>query len=401
MTLTGKNTKTNKNLSKKNFNAEIMLLAVALIIAVIATIQPAAAISEGTWLLTDPIYENTIAAIELYEDGIGNVPSTDANIPAELKNLSGNAYYVDSLSLPYDRAVEVNTYGNSWIVFWNSQRTAQNDTSLFSLVLKVDSELGRAVNTTGNDGSKYEILRDLSDERVDFRDMYDSIADLSDNNLKYELNKLVKNQVVLGYTGARKKMFGDIYNKNGYVECIYTDMVMRTNSIPNHQVMNCEHSWPQSQFMSGDLMDISRTQNDKEDYDEVNSNRDGVKKCDLNHLFPTDSKANSRRSSWPFGIVQSVKWSKDGCKLGYDANGRTVFEPEPEHKGNIARALFYFSVRYNMNLASFQEDVLRQWHKEDPVNDKDMKINDGIFRAQKNRNPFVDRPEFVDQISNF
>jgi endonuclease I len=48
------------------------------------------------------------------------------------------------------------------------------------------------------------------------------------------------------------------------------------------------------------------------------------------------------------------------------------------------------------------ENILRGWHEQDPVNDTERKKNDVIFtQFQHNRNPFIDHPEWVEQISDF
>jgi endonuclease I len=75
--------------------------------------------------------------------------------------------------------------------------------------------------------------------------------------------------------------------------------------------------------------------------------------------------------------------------------------PPAAHRGNVARAMFYFSIRYNHKLDSAQESALKQWHKADPVDACEKKRNEGICKLQGNRNPFIDRPDFVDKISDF
>ena len=51
---------------------------------------------------------------------------------------------------------------------------------------------------------------------------------------------------------------------------------------------------------------------------------------------------------------------------------------------------------------SWEEKILRGWHKDDPVDSMEVKRNEIIFEQfQHNRNPFIDHPEWVDQISDF
>lgn len=182
----------------------------------------------------------------------------------------------------------------------------------------------------------------------------------------------------LGYSGARRKLFGPIDAKDGFVECIYTGQKVKTNGqIPDHTIMNTEHVWPQSRGATG------------------------IAKSDLNHLLPTMSEANNRRSSLFFGNVQRSTWSDGGSLLGDDASGKERFEPRDVSKGNIARAMFYFSIMYQKPIASDEEAVLRQWHKTDPVDATERARNDKVAQAQGSRNPLIDNPEFVDQIADF
>ncbi|MBE6135265.1 MAG: hypothetical protein E7179_04580 [Erysipelotrichaceae bacterium] len=169
---------------------------------------------------------------------------------------------------------------------------------------------------------------------------------------------------------------------------------------------------------------------------------------DLHHLLPGDSYVNSSsHSNYYYGFVDpakiaddaGAKYMIDGVKV-VDGNYRgvsstigsgTVFEPQNSDKGDIARACFYMVARYN-NLAGdddtidggnpnlFLNDViddatiystptkvvsygllsdLLAWHKMDPVDEYEIHRNDIVYRNfEKNRNPFVDFPEWVDAI---
>lgn len=226
-----------------------------------------------------------------------------------------------------------------------------------------------------------KIVLDKEYSNFKYEEYYNDIDHMTDDALISRLHDLIDNQKNLGYKGARRAFFSKIDNENGYVTCVYTARSLKTNSIPNSNNMNCEHSWPQSKFGGASK---------------------GDKKCDIHHLFPTDSKSNSRRSSYPFGEVRNEKWSKGGSKLGSSKLGSfTVFEPRDDHKGDLARAMFYFSVRYKMSIDAHQENTFRKWAKEDPVSEKEIKRNAMIEEAQGNRNPFIDRPDLIDNIRDF
>ncbi len=207
---------------------------------------------------------------------------------------------------------------------------------------------------------------------------YPGTDGLSNKALKDRLYQLIKDHNSLGYDKARVKMFSEIDNFDGWVECVYTGFKLQTSGVPDSNIMNTEHTWPQS--MGADSEPA---------------------RSDLFHLFPTKSDANSRRGSYPFGTVVNITWSEGGSKLGTNSKGQTVFEPRDVHKGNVARAMFYFSVRYKLPIDTDQENELRKWHIQDPVDQNEIDRCNKINVYQNNRNPFVDWPEFVERIDDF
>lgn len=205
-------------------------------------------------------------------------------------------------------------------------------------------------------------------------------------------------QVVLGYEGARKILFGKIHlqKENGryFIKDVYCNKIFAgagdigPGAIPNHSKINCEHTWPQSKFS---------TLYPKE-----------MQKSDLNHLFPTDTKANSIRGNYDFADVtrengameQDCSASKSGSS-NEGGGSDDLFEPPTEHKGNVARALFYFSVRYKIKIPSREEQYLRRWNDLDPVDDAERERNEQVYQAQQNRNPFIDFPQLANYINKF
>lgn len=143
-------------------------------------------------------------------------------------------------------------------------------------------------------------------------------------------------------------------------------------------------------------------------------------RSDVHHVIPTDGYVNNRRSSYAFGEVSSPTWtSNNGSKVGPNTFGSyngTVFEPIDEFKGDIARALLYFAVRYETQVASWSHtmlngtsdqvfadwflDLLLDWHANDPVVQAEIDRNNAAYNFQGNANPFVDHPEFVNMIWN-
>lgn len=162
---------------------------------------------------------------------------------------------------------------------------------------------------------------------------------------------------------------------------------------------------------------------------------------DGHFVLPTDGKVNAWRDDFPYGRVGSVSTSYcntgatnrpchtlNGSKLGNNMNSGyssgssvVVFEPIDEFKGDIARIMFYFVTRYenllttfftsssttfknmmlNNNTTCFHPtflNILLTWHLMDPVSPKEVQRNNAVYAFQNNRNPFVDHPEFVQQI---
>lgn len=201
-----------------------------------------------------------------------------------------------------------------------------------------------------------------------------------------------------GYGPARVFLMGGYYLvKDGAsyaIRDVYCDKVRprsdfgssppNPGSVPNNTVINIEHTWPQSHF--------------------TNRFSDEMQKSDMHHLFPTDSQLNAIRGNNMFGEVSQdladLKCPASRFGLG-SAGTDEVFEPPQVHKGNVARALFYFSVRYDLGIDPREEVILRKWHHEDPVDADEIKRNEAIYKAQGNRNPFIDFPELVEKVNNF
>ena len=139
---------------------------------------------------------------------------------------------------------------------------------------------------------------------------------------------------------------------------------------------------------------------------------------DAHFITPTDGKVNGIRSNYPHGTVSSATYtSQNGSKLGSSSVSEysgTVFEPVNDFKGDIARMYFYFATRYENTVAGYSYpmfdgsgnkvfttaflNVLLAWNTQDPVSAREIARNNAIYARQNNRNPYIDHPEYVNQI---
>lgn len=213
-----------------------------------------------------------------------------------------------------------------------------------------------------------------------------------------QLNYSVTNS--LGYSGARDQMYGSstIDNTDGTLTGVYTgftiEVAQNTSTARSESFqkgINTEHTWPQSFFDSDEPM-----------------------RGDIHHLFPTRVEANSARSNYPFAEIpdaQTSTWFRNSSSQSSTPTSNideysellsgTSFEVREDHKGNTARAIFYFWAIYQDNSSivndgtdneaffNSMKDVLLTWHDADPVDQSEVDRSLGAESAQGNRNPFI------------
>lgn len=237
----------------------------------------------------------------------------------------------------------------------------------------------------------YVILK--STHKVNFRDNFDEPVSLLASQSNRECFDLsCYKERARGYKKARQYIFGiDLReNQEGFLfKSFYCEYEFHSKEfssiapgkIPAHRVINIEHVWPQSRF--------SKKQ------------PKSYQKNDLHHLQVASSRINSRRGNTRFGEIDGV--FKKICKdtfIGREGTDK-VFQPAPGKRGNVARSLFYFSIRYKISISEEEERHLRRWHREDSVDEAEWLRHEEIVKIQKNRNPFVDHPELEARINDF
>lgn len=139
---------------------------------------------------------------------------------------------------------------------------------------------------------------------------------------------------------------------------------------------------------------------------------------DLYNLNPSDQRANGQKSNYAPGHIKTGdKFDNGSFRMDSKTKsyyGYICWEPAPEYRGDFARTYFYMATAYeylewtaypdyisNASYLMFSDTiqkVLLDWHRADPVSDKEICRADQISTIQHNRNPFIDYPDLVEYI---
>lgn len=238
---------------------------------------------------------------------------------------------------------------------------------------------------------------------------YNGITATSGKALQSQLHSLINPHTNVGYDGlfevykdSDTRCDGTIWDMYG--DFGFTDAEKNKNYSNPGDGWNREHSVPKSWWGGGK----------NEMY------------ADAFHLVPTDGMINNWRSNYCFGEVGSIKkeykfnnYVSGVSKLGssnFSGYSGTVFEPADCYKGDFARNYFYFATCYpgkitsgegtamfnndaeNGYLTNYAKQLLLKWSDSDPVSYKEVERNEGVYKHQKNRNPFIDHPEYIHAI---
>ncbi len=230
---------------------------------------------------------------------------------------------------------------------------------------------------------------------------YNSIDGKKDAQLKTAVFQVIHNLTRISSYQDLPKYFQktDVYPESRRWWDMYSDIPFYA---PSFSGLNREHSFPKSWW--GGLTNVNAY-------------------VDLNHLYPSEMKANTAKSNYPLGEVDTkyeMNFNNGICKVGYAVAGqgggaKYVFEPADEYKGDFARTYFYMVTCYqdytwsqkNMymlqqntypTLTGWAVELLLKWNREDPVSQKERDRNEQVYLAQNNRNPFIDFHSLAEYI---
>ena len=198
-----------------------------------------------------------------------------------------------------------------------------------------------------------------------------------------------KRRKVQSYAKARKYMYAYIDNYNDTLTCVYGGLKVHHkfgDESTNVDPLNCEHT-----------IAISREFIIDTDF------------YDIHHLYPVNKRWNSTRKDYPFKDIPdnlTKKWMMNDTFIrhipqslidSYSEYYNFSFEPREDHKGNVARSIYYyFTVNGILGLLYVSDlETLKRWHEQDPPDVRERERNNRIEKYQGNRNPYIDHPEWV------
>lgn len=139
---------------------------------------------------------------------------------------------------------------------------------------------------------------------------------------------------------------------------------------------------------------------------------------DLYNLNPSDQRANNQKSNFaPGHVQQGDKFDNGSFRMDSKTKSQynyICWEPAAEYRGDFARTYFYMATAYEYldwtaytdyisknSYVMFSEEIIQvllDWHRADPVSDKEVCRADKISDIQGNRNAFIDYPDLVEYI---
>ncbi len=365
---------------------------------------------------------------EIFHSGEADDPYTVADALSRMEELADNEtskdwWYIRGYVASDSIATSSSTGGLTFNLAWDSDTiyvyamTGQNG-SLISAdqIHKGDTLLirSRLQNYVGYKESHKEVyMGELIDEdipAIDWRLLqegyYDDIQFTSDTTLKRILGEIISGGIRYTYGSGSSHTWDAFFHTDReegsmLVLDMYSDnqrYFSPENPTASVGDLDIEHMFPKS-WWGGYVNNAYK---------------------DLYHLVPADYSANRSKGNDAPGQVLTPSFDNGSFKIGTPAEScpaPRVFEPADQYKGDFARAYFYILTAYAdfdwdlttpatyaldpsspLLLQPWLQQVLLQWHRQDPVSEKEIRRIAEVSKIQHNRNPFIDYPCLVEYI---
>lgn len=206
---------------------------------------------------------------------------------------------------------------------------------------------------------------------------YASVGSETGDSLKNKLKSIISSPTPsTNYDWSRYEAADEAEGASDSVLLIYTRKVVKKNyHVSGNKGWNREHTYPDSKIGSP-------------------ANKDN------HHIFADDNKTNNTRGNKLFGVVAETTGNRVKDMDGNNTDNYTAgnyFMPLPAARGEVARATMYLTTLYNYSITgNFQSiDLMMKWHLENPVTNREIYRNNTVHGLQKNRNPYIDHPEYA------
>ncbi|MBX2846864.1 MAG: endonuclease [Acidiferrobacterales bacterium] len=214
-------------------------------------------------------------------------------------------------------------------------------------------------------------------------------ANTSESDSSSNLQHSNSSNAITDYSEARSILWQQLYTRGG--NTLYCGESFNSQQ---RNGFNVEHVFPMSWVTNSvDCGTRNQCRSNSAIFNKI--------EADLHNLYPARTDINQARSSFAFGEIQGEQreFGKD-CDFEVSEQ-RRVAEPAPSVRGDVARAMFYMAFQYRQQgliLFNKQQQLLHQWHQNDPPNAQERERNNRIEKLQGNRNPFIDSPEQLDKL---
>lgn len=250
----------------------------------------------------------------------------------------------------------------------------------------------------GKDSEKYSLTQNIQNgscsapqtTNFNYERYYARINSQTGDSLKKTLNSIIKGHYKYSYNCAKTIIAESDEDPNNHNNLI--TFYSRKSIAKSNGGWNREHVWAKSHGFK---------------------NPSAHAYSDAHHLRPTFVKINSLRGSKDFDNGgTSVGGSCQDCLAT-----ETTWEVPDAVKGDVARIMLYMSVRYEGDDNSNTPDLelvnrttspgepvfgnicnLLAWNALDPISPEERHRNEVVYQWQKNRNPFIDNPEWITKI---
>ncbi len=385
----------------------------------------------GTWHVMVRMY-NTVSGVTLrgdYTTGTsdaaptvtGTTPAQGATSHAATANLAisfseavtlSAGWYSMSCTSSGAKTLTVTGSGASYTL-----DPTTNLTPLESCTLTVNASLVRDVDGTPTPmGANYVLNFSVAGTGSGY---YATVNATSAANLRATLHPVIDDHTKLPYSASGSvdtwyvldRADQDPLNTNNILDIYKNATYVKAGA--GNNFYNREHTWPKSLGFPND-------------------GSTNYPYTDTHMLMASDISHNSARGNLPFNncptgseVFGTLAYAGQGGSGQNNYRCGNYWQVWDKLKGNVARAMFYFDVRYEggtHGITGVAEPDLRltdnaslivqstgnasvaymgllavliQWHNADPVDDRERLRNDIIQNYQGNRNPFVDNPQWV------